>query len=286
MTETMSEVRLGELTFPVRIAGPHDGEVIIFLHGFPQTSAAWAPHLERLSAAGFRGIAPDQRGYAATARPSGVNRYSLDLLVADVLGIADSLGADRFHLVGHDWGGAIGWALASAHPDRLRSLTSVSTPHPRALASSLRRSSQLARSWYVGFVQIPGLPEGLLTAKNGALLRRLLHQSGLPQANADDYADAMLEPGAMTAALSYYRALRPWSAVPVGRITVPTLYVWSTNDPALGPVAARATEAEVDARYRFEVLEGASHWIPETRADELSTLVLDHVRTAEAAPSA
>ena len=286
MTGTMSQVRLGELTFPVRTAGPEDGEAIILLHGFPQTSAVWMPHLARLSAAGFRAIAPDQRGYSATARPHGVDRYGLDLLVADVLGIAGSLGADRFHLVGHDWGGAIAWALAAAHPDRLRSLTSVSTPHPKALASSLYRSSQLVRSWYVGFLQIPALPERLLTSKNGALLRRMLRQSGLPDAQVDEYADVMLEPGAMTAALSYYRALRPWSAVTVGRISVPTLYVWSTDDTALGPVAARATEAEVDAPYRFEVLEGASHWIPETRADELSALVLDHVRTSAASPSA
>jgi pimeloyl-ACP methyl ester carboxylesterase len=279
MAEHVSEVRLGALGFPVRTAGPDDGEPVIFLHGFPQSSATWSDYLERLSAAGFRAIAPDQRGYAATARPTGVDQYALDLLVSDVLGIADALGAGSFHLVGHDWGGIVGWALAAAHPDRLRSLTSVSTPHPRSFASSLWRSSQLARSIYLGLFQIPRLPERFLTARNGALLRRLLGSSGLPADRVDAYAGAMLEPGAMTAVINYYRALRPGRVPAVGRITVPTLYVWSTDDLALGPVAAYSTGAEVDAPYRFEVLDGTSHWVPETRVDQLSALVLDHVRT-------
>lgn len=278
MVENRSEVRRGELTFPVRTAGPADGAPVIFLHGFPQTSQSWSPYLVRLSAAGFRAIAPAQRGYAATARPTGVDDYAMDLLVADVLGMADGLGVDRFHLVGHDWGGVVGWALAAASPERLCTLTSVSTPHPRALASSLWHSFQLARSWYVGLFQLPELPERLLTARNGSLLRRLLRASGLPDAMVDVYTVAMLQPGAMTAAINYYRALGIRPVVPVGRISVPTLYVWSTHDTALGPVAARATGSYVDAPYRFEVLAGASHWIPETRVRELSALVLAHIR--------
>ncbi|HVL03342.1 MAG TPA: alpha/beta fold hydrolase [Acidimicrobiales bacterium] len=278
MVERRSEVRCGELTFPVRSAGPDDGEPVILLHGFPQTSQTWSPYLARLAGAGFRAIAPTQRGYAAAARPPDVDDYAIDLLVADVLGVADGLGVDRFHLVGHDWGGVVGWALAAASPDRLCSLTSVSTPHPRALAWSVWRSFQLARSWYVGLFQLPKLPERLLTAGNGSLLRRLLRHSGLPDAMIDAYTDAMLQPGAMAAAINYYRASRLSGTVAVGRITVPTLYVWSTHDTALGPVAARATERQVDAPYRFEVLDGVSHWIPETRLEELSALLLAHVR--------
>ena len=238
----------------------------------------WSPYLDYFSAAGFRAIAPDQRGYTATARPAGVRQYGLGQLSSDVLGIADSLGVERFHLVGHDWGAAVGWALAAAHPERLNSLTSVSTPHPRAFASSLLRSTQLARSWYIGLFQVPRIPERMLTARNGALLRRLVCRSGLPRAQADVYVETMLEPGAMTAALNYYRAIRPRHALSVGPINVRTLYVWSTNDVALGPAAARATARHVEAPYRFVVLKGASHWIPETRYDELSALLLDHVR--------
>lgn len=283
MAERIVEVRRGDLTFPVRVDGPDDGETVVLLHGFPEASSAWSPYLGRLATAGFRAVAPDQRGYSATARPEGVGQYHLDHLVADVLHIADVLGAERFHLVGHDWGGMVAWALASAHPARLLSLTSVSTPHPRALASSLWRSSQVGRSWYVGFFQVPQVPERVLAAGNGAVLRRALRGSGLPGTQADAYVDAILEPGALTAAINWYRALRPNSSLGVGRITVPTLFVWSTGDVALGPVGARATGGQIDAPYRFEVLKGASHWIPETRVEELTVLLLDHLRRHAAA---
>lgn len=283
MAAPVPEVRHDGLVFPVRTAGSEDAEPVIFLHGFPQTSQMWSPYLERLAAAGCRALAPDQRGYAATARPTAVGRYALDLLVADVLGIADGFGVDRFHLVGHDWGGLVAWALAGAHPDRLHSLTSVSTPHPRALTASVWRSLQGVRSSYVGFLQVPHVPERLLSAGNGALLRRILRASGLPRPSAEAYTARMLEPGAMAAAISYYRALRAGPPLAAGRITVPTLYVWGTNDLVLGAAAARSTAAEVDGPYRFEVLAGAGHWIPETRVDELSTLVLGHVRTHGAA---
>ena len=284
MVERTSVLRCGDLALALRSAGPDDGEAVILLHGFPQTSAVWSPYLARLSAAGFHAIAPDLRGYTATARPAVVGQYSVDHLVADVLGVTERLGIDRFHLVGHDWGGLVGWALAAAHPHRLRSLTSVSTPHPRAYAWSLWRSSQLARSWYVAFFQLPRIPELLLSARDGVLLRRLLRRTGLPGAEADRYAATVLQPGALRAALHYYRALRPGRALAVGRVAVPTLYVWSTDDIALGPVAARATGRHVDGPYRFEVLEGASHWIPETCVDQLGPLVVDHVR-ANAAPA-
>ena len=285
MGERTVEVHRGDLVLPVRVDGPDDAETVVLLHGFPGASAAWSPYLGRLAAAGFRVAAPDQRGYAATARPKGVRQYHLDHLVDDVLHIADDLGAERFHLAGHDWGGMVAWALASAHPHRLHSLTSVSTPHPRAIASSLWRSAQLGRSLYIGLLQVPHLPERLLTAGNGALLRRALRSSGLPGSHADAYADAMLQPGALAAAISWYRALRLASSIGVGSITVPTLFVWSTGDVALGRAAARSTGAHVDAAYRFEVLEGTSHWIPETRVDELSALLLDHLRTYPASPA-
>ena len=286
MAARRAEVRCGDLVFGLRTAGPEDGEAVVLLHGFPQTSAVWSPYLARLAAAGFRAVAPDLRGYTATARPAAVGQYALEHLVADVLDLTERLGIDRFHLVGHDWGGMVGWALAAAHPGRLRSLTSVSTPHPRAYVSSLWRSSQLARSWYVAFFQVPRVPELLLGSRKGALLRRLLGHTGLPGAEVDRYAASMLRPGALRAAVNYYRALRPGRTLAVGRVRVPTLYVWSTGDVALGPVAARATERQVDGPYRFEVLQGASHWIPETCVDELGTLVVEHMRAYTGSPAA
>lgn len=201
----------------------------------------------------------------------------MDALVADALGVIDASGSSQVHLVGHDWGGGVAWALAARHPDRLRSLTVVSTPHPGAMRRSFV-GSQLLRSWYMVFFQLPWLPERLLSARDGAALRRSLERSGLPPDLAARYTARMLEPGALTAALNWYRALplsSPSSAI--GRITVPTLFVWSTGDVALGRAAAERTRDWVDAPYRFEVLAGVSHWIPETAPERVNALLVDHI---------
>lgn len=274
------DLRVGDLTLPALAAGPEDGDLVLLLHGFPQTPDAWRPQLDALAGAGYRAVAPAQRGYAATARPPGTAAYRLPRLVDDVCAMAEVLGdGDRgrpFHLVGHDWGGAVAWALAAAHPERLRSLCVVSTPHPRAFAEALPRSLQALRSSYIGFFALPAVPETVLLAGGGAVLRRALRASGLPEGPAEDYVAAMREPGALTAALSWYRAARP-SAMSVGPVTVPTLYVWGPGDTALGGTAARRTGRHVTGPYRFEVLDGASHWIPETRARTLARLLAEHL---------
>ena len=258
-------------------AGPTDGELVVLLHGFPQTSSAWRSQLEALGAAGYRAVAPDQRGYAPTARPQGVAQYRLDRLVADVLAVASGLGRRRFSAVGHDWGGAVAWALGADHADRVRSIAVVSTPHPRALAESLLRSAQPLRSLYVAFFQLRGVPEALLGAGGGAALRAVLRNSGLSAERAEEYARALSEPGALTAALNWYRANGPSLVRGVGRVAAPTLYVWGSGDPALGRTAAEATGRFADGPYRFVALEGAGHWVPEERADELNALLLDHL---------
>jgi pimeloyl-ACP methyl ester carboxylesterase len=250
---------------------------VVLLHGFPQTGDSWSAQVAALEGAGFRAVAPDQRGYDASRRPGGRAAYRLDALVADALGVIDGTGDDRVHLVGHDWGGAVAWAVAARHPDRLRSLAVVSTPHPGAFRRSLA-GTQLLRSWYMAFFRLPWLPERVLLANGGAALDRALERSGLPSDAARRYVERMREPGALTAALNWYRALSPASgARAIARIPVPTLYVWSTGDTALGRAAAERTREWIDAPYRFEVLEGVSHWIPETAADALNRLLLEHV---------
>jgi pimeloyl-ACP methyl ester carboxylesterase len=201
----------------------------------------------------------------------------MEALVDDALGVIDATGEARVHLVGHDWGGGVAWAVAANHPDRVRSLTVVSTPHPGAMRRSML-GSQLLRSWYMVFFQLPWLPERLLLAGGAAALTRSLERSGLPRAVARRYAARMREPGALTAALNWYRAL-PLSSpgYAIGRITVPTLFVWSTGDVALGRPAAERTGDWVDAPYRFEVLDGVSHWIPETAPDRLNPLLVEQV---------
>lgn len=273
------DLRVGPLTFPALAAGPDDGDLVLLLHGFPQTAGAWRPQLDALAGAGYRAVAPTQRGYAASARPGGGRgAYRLPALVGDVLGMAAALGRDRFHVVGHDWGGAVAWALAAGHPERVRSVAVVSTPHPRAVREALPRSLQALRSSYIAFFALPALPEAALLAGGGALLRRMLVGSGLPADRADEYVAAMREPGALAGALGWYRAARPGD-LGLGDVAVPTLYVWSPGDPALGGTAARRTAAHVTGPYRFEVLDGAPHWIPETRPAELGALLLDHLST-------
>ena len=276
-------LRARGLVFDTLAAGPPTGEPVVLLHGFPQTAACWARVAEALAAAGYRVLAPDQRGYSPGARPAAVRAYRMPELVADVLALAETAGAARFHLVGHDWGGAVAWALAGRHPERVATLTSVSTPHPRAFAAALLTGGQLLRSAYIGFFRIPLLPELALGARGSRGLRFLLARSGLGPAWAERYAHALAEPGALSAALAWYRAAVPFGmAVP--RVPVPTRYVWGSGDPALGRRAATTTGRWVAGPYRLDVLEGAGHWLPEHYPEELATLLLDHLAQGELAP--
>lgn len=279
------ELAVGDRVFDARADGPADGELVLLLHGFPQTSLAWRHQLAALGAAGYRAVAPDQRGYSPRARPVEVEEYGGDRLVGDVLGFADALGVGRFHLVGHDWGGAIAWQVGGRHPERLRTLTSVSTPHPRAFRSAIEDedSDQADRSSYVLFFRSPEA-EPFFLDDDAATLRTLYSASGLDEGAAAEYLRVLTEPGALTAALNWYRAADLGMVEGLGPILTPTLYVWSTNDPALGRDAAEATGEHVDGPYRFEVLDGVTHWIGEEAPDTLNRLLLEHFRAAPASP--
>jgi pimeloyl-ACP methyl ester carboxylesterase len=264
------------LTFSVRDDGPLDGPVVIALHGFPQTSASWAAVTPLLVAAGYRVLAPDQRGYSRGAQPQDVHAYAMASLVGDVLALADAAGAARFAVLGHDWGAAVGWTLAGRHADRVASFVAVSVPHPAALRRALA-GPQALRSWYMGLFQLPVLPERLLRARGGAFARRLLGGTGLPSVDAS--VRLLADPRTSTAMLGWYRAIRLHGQLSAGRTRVPTLYVWSDGDTAIGRRAAEGAADFVTGPYRFEVLTGASHWIPEERPAEVAALVLEHLGT-------
>jgi pimeloyl-ACP methyl ester carboxylesterase len=267
----------GGLTFHAWAAGPADGRLVLLLHGFPQTSRAWGPVMEELAAAGHRAVAFDQRGYSPGARPTDVADYTVPHLVNDVLAVADDLGGHRFDLVGHDWGGAIAWFVAGRHGDRVRTLAVASTPHPLAFAAAVRGDlggDQPARSGYAAFFRTPEA-EGFFLGDDAAALRTLY--TGLAPDAVEDYVRVLSEPGAMTAALSWYRATRFQDLGDPGPITSPTLYVWSTGDQALGREGAEATGGHVDGPYRCEVLVGVSHWVPEEGAADFSRLLLEHL---------
>jgi pimeloyl-ACP methyl ester carboxylesterase len=273
---TRHDQRWGELVFDVRLAGPDVGVPVVLLHGFPQTSWSWRHQIPALAAAGFRVIAPDQRGYSPGARPDDVDAYRMSELVGDVLALAEQLGHERFHLVGHDWGGAVAWQVAGRHGDRLLTLASLSTPHPRAMAEAYSGEiggDQGARSAYVAMFREEGTENGML-ANEAAGLRLVLQASGLTEAESQVYLDALGDVPALRAALNWYRAASLADVDEMRSITVPTLYMWSTNDPALGREAAEATAKHVDGPYTFVELDGVDHWIAEHAVDETNDALL------------
>ncbi|MBW3645319.1 MAG: alpha/beta hydrolase, partial [Actinobacteria bacterium] len=232
-------IPVGVEMFDARVSGPADGPLVLLLHGFPQTSAMWRRQLEALGAAGFRAVAPDQRGYSPGARPGDDDRYVLDRLVADVLAMADEMGGHTFHLVGHDWGGMVAWRLAQRHPQRLRTLAVLSTPHPAALRRALAGedgSDQRRRSAYVALFRAPGAAQALAAA-DGAGLRRLFSSTGLPAGEEQPHLEVLADAGAVSAALAWYRANDVEVLASSEPVTTPTLYVWGNDDPALGPEA-------------------------------------------------
>ena len=260
------------LTFQVADGGSQDGEPVVLLHGWPQNGSAFDAVVPLLHASGLRTLVPTQRGYTAGARPADRRAYRTEETAADVVALLDAAGLAQAHLVGHDWGGAQAWAVAAWHPERVLSLTVLSTPHPAAMRSALVSGRQALRSWYMGLFQLPVLPELLV----GRTLRRLLTDIGLPEPYVDSYCRTMAEPGALTGSLNWYRGL-PFSYRPaVGPVALPTTFVWGRNDPALGRAAAEATEAHVHAPYRFVELD-AGHWLPETRAEDVADAVLARV---------
>ena len=276
----MDSFRRDGLTFDVRDGGPVDGEPVVLLHGFPQDSTAWHQVEPALHRAGLRTLAPDQRGCSPMARPRGRGRYRLRETTADVLALLDAAGLKSAHVVGHDWGGMVAWALAAWHPDRVRTLTALSVPHPAALAKAMVTSDQAIRSYYMVAFQLPFLPERLLLSGGGTPLRRMLRGGGLSREAAAHYVARMREPGALSAALGWYRAMPHGVRDRVGTVRVPTLHVWSTGDAFLGRAGTEATERFVDAPYRLEVLDGVTHWIPELASDRVAELITAHVRTA------
>lgn len=271
-------IAVGDLTFDALAAGPEDGEAVFLLHGFPETSESFRAQVVALGVAGYRTVAPNQRGYSPDARPAGVEAYNIVNLVNDVVGMADSLDIDRFHVVGHDWGGAVAWVLAALYPDRLLSLTSLATPHPAALAEALATvgSAQAEQSGYIDFFRSEG-SEDLLLAEDAELFRSSMISSGMSPESVDANLEVLGTPEALGAALNWYRALDTSGASALPPITTPTMYVYATGDTAFTRSTADATADFVEGPFRYEVLDGVTHWIPEEVPDVVNELLLDHL---------
>ena len=267
---------IGTLEFSYADDGPAEGPVVLLLHGFPQDHHSWDAISAALVEHGFRTIRPDQRGYSPGARPDGVDAYRLGALTGDAWGLLDHLGVDHAHVIGHDWGGMVAWAMAAEHPERLRSLTVLSTPHPAAFADSLR-GAQALKSWYMGLIQIPRVAEAALRP-GGRLWAGMMR--GLPRESRERYTEAARRPGALSAMLAWYRAMPRDMTRPSVRwrpIDVRTLYIWGRRDPALGESAARRTSRYVRGPYAFVILPNAGHWLPERAADDVLQVLVPHL---------
>jgi pimeloyl-ACP methyl ester carboxylesterase len=269
------------LTFDAWKEGPEDGPLVLFLHGYPQSRHTWREQVPALAAGGYLAVAPDQRGYSPDARPdpADLSNYHYDRLIADVLDIAEAVGAGarRFHLVGHDWGGQVAWGVAARHPARLASLTILSRPHPTAFVAALQApdGDQKHRSRHHRAFLNPETCR-LLLEDGARRLRRNLTEAGVPAAAVEEYVGVLGSPEAMEAALAWYRA-QQGLRVSLGAIKVPTLYLWGDADASVGRMAAEGTAAQVRAAFRFVELPGIGHFITDQVPARVNELLLTHV---------
>ena len=277
---TTLESRSG-LTFTTDVAGPADGPLVLLLHGFPESRHSWRAALPALSEAGYRAVAPDQRGYSPGARPdpADLTSYVFEKLVEDALEIVAAAGHEgrRFHLVGHDWGGQVSWGVAAAHPERLASLTILSRPHPQSFRRVLLKEDgeQKHRSrHHRAFLDTE--TGKLLLADNARRLRDGLFGQGVPAAALEEHLSVLGNPAAIEAALAWYRA-NVGLAADIGPIKVPTLYIWGDMDATVGPDAAHGTGEFVAAAYAMKVLPGVGHFVMDQAPAKATELLLAHL---------
>jgi len=274
---TYQFIRANGINLHVALAGPKNGEPVILLHGFPDASFGWELQIRALADAGFYVIAPDQRGYNLSDRPTGVSNYSVELLSADVLALATALNLPRFNLAGHDWGAIVSWALAGAHPELVKRLAILNVPHPAVMNKFLKTSrQQQLKSWYAFFFQLPLLPEIALRAFNWQMLTSRM-SSACSVAELERYRLAWSQPGSLTAMLNWYRCLfqQPPKNISTQKISAPTLIIWGKHDPYLMWQMASESLA-LCADGQLEYIEDATHWVHQDRPQEVNRLLLAH----------
>jgi pimeloyl-ACP methyl ester carboxylesterase len=280
MVDTFGLKTRSGLTFTADAAGPVGGALVLLLHGFPESRHSWRAAVPELARAGYRVIAPDQRGYSPGARPdpADLSDYAFDKLVQDAVDIADQAGGvgKRFHLVGHDWGGQVAWGVAHGHPERLASLTVLSRPHPLSFRRALQKSDgeQRRRSGHHSRFLEADTADKLLADNARRMREGLFGQS--PESVAQHLTVLGTRP-ALEAALAWYRANKGLSGE-FGITQVPTLYIWGDTDATVGPEAAHGTREFVGAAYAMEVLSGVGHFVMDQAAGAVTEMMLAHMR--------
>ncbi len=282
---TTRRVEANGFRFAVDEAGEGD-HLALCLHGFPESRFSWRHQLPLLAELGYRAWAPDLRGYGDTEpRPQDVASYRIDRLVEDVAALVDASGARRATLIAHDWGAIVAWTFAARQVRPLERLVIMNVPHPAVFGQVLRRSpAQRRRSWYVGFFQLPWLPETMLTLGKGRAIRRAfcdmaVDKSRFPHEVLDHYAANALRPGAMRAMVNWYRAAVrfPFQEGPWPKITTPTLVVWGEEDAALGLETLEGTEAYVE-NLAIRRLPKVSHWVQQEAPEQVNAILSEWLR--------
>jgi len=278
MSETTSELKVGRYTFDIRRAGKQ-GEAVILLHGFPETSHMWIPLMTALEGAGYQSVAADQRGYSQGARPAAVSDYAYSELAADVIGLADALGFHRFHLIGHDHGAGLGWLVTSLFADRVISWTAMSVPHIDAFGQAIASDSeQSEKSQYIQFFQQLGAAEAAFAENDYALLKSVWDKS--TDVQVQEYMRVFQQEGAMTGALNWYRGSMSSDSPrqPIGQISNPTLMIWGNQDQAIGRTGIDATPALISGYYRLVELD-VGHWLVQEAEEAVVSAVISHLKT-------
>ena len=276
----------GGAVLSVQFMGPDDGEPVIMWHGFPEMGYSWRHQAAALAADGYRAIVPDLRGYGASDRPTGTAAYAFPQLVGDVVGLINALGHGYAHLAGHDWGGSLCWATSALMPDKVRSLMILNAPHPVASAECRQVPEQQQKSWYMLLFQFEGVAEEWLLADGAANLSAFVFDTAAPGTFPPEerrvFTDALMRPGAMTAALEYYRANIPpgnWLKPPpdLPAVTVPTTIMWADADAYMTPLLLERSITKVEGPLEVVMLEGVSHWAQQEAPDLVTAAMRDHL---------
>lgn len=264
-----------------------EGPLLVLLHGFPEFSYSWRHQMPVLAAAGFHVVAPDMRGYNRSEKPAGISAYRVEVIAADIEALIRHAGAERATVVGHDWGGAIAWQMPVQYPQRVERLVVLNAPHPRRFVRAVFSSSQLLRSWYIFAFQAPLIPEAVFRAFDFALIGRIfktdpVRPGAFTDADIRHYKRALGQPGALTAAINYYRAAvrrDPRQAARTATlISCPTLLIWGERDRALGVNLSVGLERWVP-EIRVARIPDASHWVQNDAPARVNELLLDFLRS-------
>lgn len=273
-------VMVKDLSFPVVDYG--DGPAVLLLHGFPDSRWLWRYQIPALAEAGFRVIAPDLRGFGEAPKPAAVEAYKLAVIMADLLGILNALKINQTSVAGHDWGAAVAWGLTAYFPDRVTRLAAMSVGCPGT--SGLWTIQQRERSWYYCFFQFEGVAEEWLRFNDWQLFREWTRGDG----DMARYLSDLSRPGALTAALNWYRAnLKPKPPAESGSahfpvIQRPVLGVWSDGDHYLNEVNLLNSQEKISGSWRYEKITGASHWMMLDKPQEINRLLVDFLVVEQA----